>query len=172
MKIKLMPTGQEIENDPNKTLLQVCLDNKIELKSICKGVPSCAECRVKVLSGENNLIPPAKAELSLIGTSYYLDGRRLSCQARAFGDVTIDITDHLNKDDNSNKKLRGFRSQGPSTESKAVQGTLVLEESGKPQPPSQPSAPRAPQQQRPQGQQRQGKGNNRRPDRSRPVNLF
>lgn len=131
MKIKLLPSNQEIDNDPNKTLLQVCLDNKIELKSICKGVPSCAECRVKVVSGENNLIPPAKAELSLIGTSYYLDGRRLSCQARAFGDVTLDITDHLNKDDNSNKKLRGFRAQGPQVESKAIQGTLVLEESTK-----------------------------------------
>ncbi len=155
MKIKLLPSGQEIENDPNKTLLQVCLDNKIELKSICKGVPSCAECRVKVMAGENNLIPPAKAELSLIGTSYYLDGRRLSCQARAFGDVTLDITDHLNKDDNSNKKLRGFRAaQGSHVESKAVQGTLVLEESVKP-----PQAPQARQPQQPRS---------RRPDRSKP----
>lgn len=135
MKIKLLPTNQEIENNPNKTLLQVCLDNKVELKSICKGVPSCAECRVKVVSGENNLIPPAKAELGLIGTSYYLDGRRLACQARAFGDVTLDITDHLNKDDNSNKKLRGFRAQGTQSESKAVQGTLVLEEATKAPPP-------------------------------------
>lgn len=128
MKIKLMPTGLEIENDPNKTILQVCLDNKIELKSICKGVPSCAECRVKVVSGEHNLIPPAKAELSLIGTSYYLDGRRLACQARAFGDVTLDIADHLIKDDSNSKKLRGYRAPR-EVESKALQGTLVLEES-------------------------------------------
>lgn len=158
MKIKLMPTGQEIENDPNKTLLQVCLDNKIELKSICKGVPSCAECRVKVVAGENNLIPPAKAELSLIGTSYYLDGRRLSCQARAFGDVTLDITDHLNKDDHSNKKLRGFRVQGTQHESKAVQGTFVLEEGGKPLPPpeaSRNSEPRPSREPRGQGQNQQ-----------------
>lgn len=135
MKIKFLPTGQEIEGNPNKTLLQNCIDNKIHIKSICKGVPSCAECRVKVVSGEHNLIPPSKAELSLIGTSYYLDGRRLSCQSRAFGDVTLDITDHLNPDENSNKKLRGFRVQGRELESKAIQGTLVLEESVKqPQP--------------------------------------
>lgn len=163
MKIKLLPTNQEIENNPNKTLLQVCLDNKIELKSICKGVPSCAECRVKVVSGENNLIPPAKAELSLIGTSYYLDGRRLSCQARAFGDVTLDITDHLNKDDNTNKKLRGFRVQGAQAESKAVQGTLVLEESTK-EPVAKKTEPK------PQSAQQQGQGRSKGKDRPRNQN--
>lgn len=129
MKIKFHPTGVEVEGDPNKTLLQICIDNKVEIKSICKGVPSCAECRVRILAGESNLIPPNKAELSLIGTSYYIDGRRLACQVRAFGDVSVDITDHLDKDDSSTKKLRGFRPQsGRSNESRAVQGTLVLQE--------------------------------------------
>lgn len=134
MKIKLHPTGQEIEGDPNKSLLQICMDNKIEIRSICKGVPSCAECRVKILAGEHNLIPPNKAELNLIGTSYYLDGRRLACQVRAFGDISVDITDHLKEDDSTNKKIRGFRAQpGHNHQSRAVQGTLVLQEGPKPQ---------------------------------------
>lgn len=129
MKIRLHPINTELEGDPNKSLLQICFDNKIELKSLCKGVPSCAECRVRVIAGESNLIPPNKAELNLIGTSYYIDGRRLACQIHAFGDISVDITDHLDKEDSSNKKIRGFRPQpGQHRESRAVQGTLVLQE--------------------------------------------
>lgn len=135
MKIRLHPINIELEGDPNKSLLQICNDNKIELKSVCKGVPSCAECRIKVLAGESNLIPPNKAELSLIGTSYYIDGRRLACQIHAYGDISVDITDHLDKEDNTNKKIRGFRAApGQTRESKAVQGTLVLQEPGEPAP--------------------------------------
>lgn len=136
MKIRLHPVGLEIEGDSNRSLLQLCHDNKVELKSLCKGVPSCAECRIKILAGDANVIPPNKAELSLIGTSYYIDGRRLACQIRCFGDISVDITDHLKEDDNTTKKLRGYRAPpGQSRESKAVQGTMVLQE------PSLPAEP-------------------------------
>jgi 2Fe-2S ferredoxin len=135
MKIRLHPVNIELDGDSNKSLLQICHDNKVELKSLCKGVPSCAECRVRVLAGEANLIPPNKAELSLIGTSYYIDGRRLACQIRAFGDISVDISDHLDKEDNTNKKIRGFRAQpGKTRESTAIQGTLVLQEPEAPVP--------------------------------------
>lgn len=136
MKIKLHPTGQELEGDPNKTVLQICLENKVELKSLCKGIPSCAECRVKVLAGEHNLIPPTKIELNLIGTSYYIDGRRLACQLRAFGDVSLDITEHLQRDDLSAKKVRGYR--GKTLDSKAVQDVLMLDAEKRA---AQPAAP-------------------------------
>ncbi|PWU12880.1 MAG: hypothetical protein C5B49_15515 [Bdellovibrio sp.] len=132
MKIKLHPIGTEIAGDPNKTVLQICMENKIELKSLCKGTPSCAECRVKLLAGENNVIPPTKSELGLIGTSYYIDGRRLACQLRAFGDISLDITEHLTKDEVSAKKVRGFQVADRNFESKAVQGTLLLQEAGTP----------------------------------------
>ncbi len=129
MKIKFLPTGQEIDGNPDRTLLQLCTDNNIEIRSICKGVPSCAECRIRIVAGENNLIPPNRAELGLIGTNYYLDGRRLSCQLRCFGAVTVDLTEQIEKADSPNKKVRGFRNQsGKQTETHAVQGTLVLEE--------------------------------------------
>jgi len=123
--------------------------------SLGQGVPSCAECRIKVLAGESNLIPPNKAELSLIGTSYYIDGRRLACQIHAYGDISVDITDHLDKDDNTNKKIRGFRpAPGQSRESKAVQGTLVLQE---PEAAPPARAERAPSESRgPRPQQRGG----------------
>lgn len=127
MKIKFVPTGQEIEANPNKTLLQMCTENKIEIRSICKGVPSCAECRVKIVAGEGNVVQPGRAELSLVGTNYFLDGRRLACQVRCFGDITVDITEQIERTDNPNKKVRGFRSAQNNDATTAVQGTLILE---------------------------------------------
>lgn len=170
MKIKFLPTQVEIEGDPNKSLLQLCTDNKIEIRSICKGVPSCAECRVKIVSGEHNVTPPSKAEISLIGSNYFIDQRRLSCQLHCFGDVTVDLTEQIDRGDNQNKKVRGFRVQGQKgnqPESHAKQGTLVLEENLNPVPAPQPQQqnpprerqqPRESREQRPQ-QQKQGQQN-------------
>ncbi|MEZ0392978.1 MAG: 2Fe-2S iron-sulfur cluster-binding protein [Pseudobdellovibrionaceae bacterium] len=132
MKIKFVPTGREIEADPNKTLLQLCVENNIEIKSICKGVPSCAECRVRIVEGEHNIVPPSKAEMSLIGTNYFIDQRRLSCQVHCYGDITVDLTEQIERSEIQSKKVRGFRApgqKGSHVETQAKQGTLVLEES-------------------------------------------
>ncbi len=131
MKIKFVPTQQEIEATPDKTLLQLCTENQIEIKSICKGVPSCAECRIRVVEGEHNILPPSKAEMSLIGTNYFIDQRRLACQVRCFGDITVDLTEQIERSEIQSKKVRGFRApgqKGSHVETQAKQGTLVLEE--------------------------------------------
>lgn len=127
MKAKFVPQNIEVEVTPNKSLLQIATENHIEIKSICKGVPSCAECRIRVVEGENNVLPPTKAELNLIGTNWKIDGRRLSCQLRCYGDVTIDMTEQLERQESQTKKVRGFRSQ-KHTESHAVQDTILLTE--------------------------------------------
>ena len=143
MKIKFLPQNIEVEGTPNKSLLQIATENKLEIRSICKGVPSCAECRVRISEGERNVLPPTKAELSLIGTSHFIDGRRLSCQVRCFGDVTVDLSEQVERAEHKTKKIRGFRSQ-KQIESHAVNDTFLLTEKDEP-------APRRDQ----QGQQRE-----------------
>jgi ferredoxin len=128
MKVKFLPQNIEVEANPNKSLLQIATENQIEIRSICKGVPSCAECRVKLVDGENNCFPPTKAELNLIGTNYFIDGRRLSCQVRCFGDITVDLTEQVDKAENQTKKIRGYRQQGKQNESHAVNDTMLLNE--------------------------------------------
>lgn len=130
MKIKFIPQNIEVEVNPNKSVLNIALENGIQIHSICKGVPSCAECRIKIKEGENNVSKPSKAELSLIGNSYYLDGRRLSCQVKCFGPVTIDTTEQVNRQDNPAKKIRGFKTE-KQYESKAILDTMLLEDKKK-----------------------------------------
>lgn len=134
MKIKLLPQNIEIDGDPNKSLLQICHENNVHIYSLCKGVPKCAECRVKIVGGEHNVLPPTQGELAVIGNNYYLDGRRLSCQVRAFGDITVDMTEQVQRSESQSKKVRGFRvagGKGQQPESHAVVDTLVLKDSDK-----------------------------------------
>ena len=143
MKIKFLPQNIVVEGTPDKTLLKIATENQLEIRSICKGVPSCAECRVKIVEGESNILPPSKAELSLIGTSHFIDGRRLSCQVRCFGDVTVDLSEQMDRSENQVKKIRGFRSQ-KQQESHAVNDTMLLAE--KPEKPEKHEKSEKPQQ--------------------------
>ncbi|MBX2987112.1 MAG: 2Fe-2S iron-sulfur cluster binding domain-containing protein [Bdellovibrionaceae bacterium] len=128
MKVKFVPQNIEIPISPEKTLLQAALENNVEISSICKGKLICAECRVKVVSGESNLLPPSKAELNLIGTSWQLESRRLACQVRCFGDVTIDLSEQVKSEEAARKNIRGFKSSRSISESKAVIDTMILNE--------------------------------------------
>lgn len=127
MKIKFLPSQKEIEANPNKSLLQLATENNVVIRSVCKGVPSCAECRVRIVEGDQNVLPPNKAELNLIGTNYRIDSRRLACQVHCFGNITVDLTEQLEKIDTQSKKIRGFKSN-KHTESNAIQDTMILSE--------------------------------------------
>ncbi|MFN3698437.1 MAG: 2Fe-2S iron-sulfur cluster-binding protein [Pseudobdellovibrio sp.] len=129
MRIKFLPSGVEIPVDPQKSLLQLATENSIKIKSICNGVPSCSECRVKIVEGMDSIPEPTKAELNLIGTSYHLDGRRLSCQVRCFGSITVDLTEQLTKTE-SQKKIKGVKVKDQK-DIHAKQDTMILTEKDK-----------------------------------------
>lgn len=126
MKVKFLPTNEEFEIKPNETVLHLAQTHNIHIQSVCKGLPSCTECRIHVVEGDYNVIPPSHTEKSLIGNSYYIDGRRLSCQLRCFGDITVDLREQLEKVDRAAKKPRG-KVVRQAEESKAVLGSLILE---------------------------------------------
>jgi 2Fe-2S ferredoxin len=129
MKVKFLPMNKEVEITPEQTVLEVALANQVPIRTVCKGVPACAECRVRIVEGENNVLPPAKAELNLIGSGYFVDHRRLSCQLHCYGNVTVDVSEQLAKTtDTSLRKMRGGGKKGTVTESRAIQDTYLLKE--------------------------------------------
>lgn len=121
-----MPQNIELEIKPNQSVLDLAHENGIHIQSICKGVPSCAECRIQIVEGEHNVFPPTKKEESLIGTAHFVDRSRLSCQLRCFGDLVIDLTQQIEKEQNA-KRPRGKLSKDPS-KSNAIVGSILLEE--------------------------------------------
>ena len=66
-------------------------------------------------------------ELNLIGSSYYIDGRRLACQCRIFGPITIDVSEHIEAESVAHARPRGIASN-QMTQSHAVVRTLILDE--------------------------------------------
>ena len=130
MKVKFLPDGQEFEIKPNQSILNLAKDNGIHIQSVCKGIPSCSECRVNIVEGEHNLLPPSSTELSLIGTAYFVDQRRLACQLRCLGDVTIDLSEQNEKSSQavSSKRPRGYGAKKAEGESQAVMGNIMDED--------------------------------------------
>lgn len=126
MKVKFMPEDKEFEIKPNQSVLDLAHEHGIHIQSVCKGVPSCAECRIQIIEGEHNVFPPTKKEESLIGTAHFVDRSRLSCQLKCFGDLVIDLTQQIEKENNA-KRPRGKFAKDPS-KSNAVQGSILLED--------------------------------------------
>jgi ferredoxin len=117
----------ECEIAPHQSVLDVANENKIYIKSVCRGVPSCAECRVRLIEGEHNVFPPAGKELNLIGTAYFVDQRRLSCQVKCYGDIVIDLTEQIEKQQTTVKAPRGISKDQAKGESAAKMGNIILE---------------------------------------------
>lgn len=97
MKVKFVPQDVELEIEAGQSVMDLAHKNNIPIRSTCNGMPSCAECRVKVVDGDWNVNPPSRKELGLIGTGYYIDQRRLSCQMICFGDITVDTAEQIEK---------------------------------------------------------------------------
>lgn len=127
MKVKFLPQNVEVEIKPNQSVLDIANEHTIYIKSVCRGVPSCAECRVRILDGEYNVFPPSQKELALIGSAYFVDQRRLSCQLKCFGDITVDLTEQVEKENMSpTKRPRG--GQKDTDDSKARTGNIIFED--------------------------------------------
>ena len=126
MKVKFIPQDIVCEVKSGQSVLDVALENGIFIKSICRGVPSCAECRVVLAEGEYNVLQPSSAELSLIGSGYFIDRRRLSCQLKCFGDIVVDLTEQIEKEtEMKNPKPRSRNSREESIQSNAVMGNMM-----------------------------------------------
>ncbi len=127
MKVKFLPMDVEYEIEFNETVLHLAQRHDLHIQSVCKGMPSCAECRIQIKQGEHHVPHPSSKELSLIGTAYYVDQSRLSCQLRCFGDVVVDLSEQLLKENRVAKRPQGRASRPDGEKSNAIKGVLIEE---------------------------------------------
>lgn len=122
MKVKFVPQNVEFEIKPGESVMHLAEDNGIYVKSVCRGVPSCAECRVRVVDGETNTFQPVAAELALIGSGWFIDRRRLSCQLQCIGDVTVDTSEQIAKQQGliGGRKAKAAKALGDRVEDETV----------------------------------------------------
>ncbi len=84
--------GQEVvaQAEIGETLVQVAGRAGVVIQQTCGGAPSCTDCRVKVLEGQNDGFEPLEfAEKNLMGNVYFLTHERLACQAVVRGSSKV-----------------------------------------------------------------------------------
>ena len=107
MKIKFLPQELSVEAEQGKSVMEVARENNLSISSSCNGMCVCAECRVYIIDGEENVLPPSTKETELIGGGYFVDRRRLSCQLFCYGDLTVNLSEQVERE----KKEGGIKKQ-------------------------------------------------------------
>jgi len=90
-EVTFEPDGRSASVRPGSTLLEASRRAGVSIRTRCGGVAGCLMCKVNVSAEQAaSLSPPTQAEIRKLG-SLLSEGVRLSCQARAQGDVTVTV---------------------------------------------------------------------------------
>ncbi|MCA9537696.1 MAG: (2Fe-2S)-binding protein [Myxococcales bacterium] len=93
-----MPNVRFIEGDrewrvevaKGESLLQAAHRCEAPVHTLCNGVGTCVQCKVRVVAGAERLSVPGALERDRLGNIFHLTGERMGCQARVEGDVVIE----------------------------------------------------------------------------------
>ncbi len=88
-RIEFEPLGRRVEAHPGQTLLEAAQLAGVGLASVCGGVGTCEECRVRLVAGR--LSVPTLVEETALSKSDLSAGYRLACQAEPLSNVKLDI---------------------------------------------------------------------------------
>src|SRR5215471_828907 len=96
-KVTFEPLAVTVEAAVGESIFDAGRRNGVPIPTACVGNASCGLCRVKVLSGRDQLSPLNASEVTHLGNTYFITHLRLSCQARLIGgDVVVRIPDAVN----------------------------------------------------------------------------
>jgi uncharacterized 2Fe-2S/4Fe-4S cluster protein (DUF4445 family) len=87
--IDFEPLGRRGTTNPGQTLLDAAQAAGVGLASVCGGVGTCEECRLRLVNGK--LTPPTLIEQAVMSAEDLSAGFRLACQAEPLSDVKLDI---------------------------------------------------------------------------------
>jgi len=87
-KIIFEPTGRQVYVLPESILLEAAAQAGLILQTPCGGTGKCGKCKVRVVSG---VCKPSSVCLTVLSKEDIDNGYRLACQAKAGGDLTIEI---------------------------------------------------------------------------------
>ena len=96
-----MPSGKRGIVQHGTSILDAARQLDVDIDSVCGGRAMCGKCQVQptfgefskhqIISAQNNLSKPSKAELRYITKRGIKPERRLGCNTQIIGDVLIDI---------------------------------------------------------------------------------
>ncbi len=88
--IEILPDQVQVCVKLGTSLLAGAASASIELMHSCGGIGACTSCRVRIVSGGDDLSKIGRAEKEQLAESGILSTHRLACQALVYGDVTFE----------------------------------------------------------------------------------
>jgi 2Fe-2S ferredoxin len=92
MYVAFLPLGLTAEAKANETVLDAARRAGAPLGNSCGATGICARCRVRVVSGAEQLSPPTSIETRTAEARGFAEDERLACQAVVIGDVSVTTT--------------------------------------------------------------------------------
>ena len=90
--VSFAPLGREAEALANESILDVARRAGVPLGNSCGGVGVCSRCKVRVLSGAENLSPPTSLETRFGLSREFAPDERMACQAVVEGPCEVTTT--------------------------------------------------------------------------------
>jgi 2Fe-2S ferredoxin len=91
-KVTFVPLQRAAEAKNDETLLDVARRAVVPIGNSCGAIGVCARCRVRIISGAENLTPPTAIESHVAVRRKLEADERLACQAVVKGDCEITTT--------------------------------------------------------------------------------
>lgn len=93
VKIVIENLGRKelIVNNDSKTVLKHLQDHFLDWMHACGAKGRCTTCKMELVSGSENLNDLTEAEIKYRNKGELLSNERLTCQARAYGDLVIRV---------------------------------------------------------------------------------
>ncbi|MEQ1876284.1 MAG: 2Fe-2S iron-sulfur cluster-binding protein [Bdellovibrionia bacterium] len=91
-KISFAKSRAPIDVTAGSNLMRSLLANGIPVASSCDGDGVCTKCRIRIVTGGENLSKETEFESDLKDIHEIPNDERVSCQATVQGDVTVDTT--------------------------------------------------------------------------------
>jgi ferredoxin len=88
-KVLFIPAGKSREVKPGSTILAAANQCKVSIGQSCSGEGICGWCKVKIVSGVENMAPPGEIEQKLIVEKDFGHDERAACLAKVRGDITV-----------------------------------------------------------------------------------
>ena len=89
MRVIFKPLGTAADAKPDETILDAARRADAPLGNSCGSVGVCARCRVRIVSGAENLSAPTTIEIRVASQRGFASDERLACQAVVQGDVEV-----------------------------------------------------------------------------------
>ena len=90
--VTFTPLGIRAEALANESLLDVARRAAVPLGNSCGGVGICSRCKVRVVSGSENLSPPTSLEVRFGTSRGFAVDERMACQAVVEGECAVTTT--------------------------------------------------------------------------------